>query len=140
MVAFLGSSKPAILGCLSEGEHLASATLSTTEPHRGCSDCCSSACDIPPYPGSEGGSKRPSGPGGANDGRIPLRSPAWLALLTLPDGLDLVEQPNYLLPSLRIHRQRVDDVGPVIAPLVAVAHQLRGDRVAVGPVVDQDAP
>ena len=30
------------------------------------------ACDIPPYPGFEGGSKRPSGPGGANDGRIHL--------------------------------------------------------------------
>jgi hypothetical protein len=29
------------------------------------------ACDIP-YPGSEGGSKRPSGPGGANNGRIHL--------------------------------------------------------------------
>jgi hypothetical protein len=40
---------------------------------------------------------------------------------------------------LRIHRQDVDDVGPVVASPVAVAEQLRGDRVTVGLVVDQDA-
>jgi hypothetical protein len=39
--------------------------------------------------------------------------------------------------SLRMHGQHVDDVGPAVASLVAVAEQLRGDRVAVGPVVDQ---
>jgi hypothetical protein len=39
-----------------------------------------------------------------------------------------------------MHRQHVDDVGPVVAMSVAVAEQLRGDRIAVGMVVDQDAP
>jgi len=31
-----------------------------------------------------------------------------------------------------MHRQRVDDVGPIVASLVAVAHEAGGDRVAVG--------
>jgi hypothetical protein len=38
-----------------------------------------------------------------------------------------------------MHRQHIDDVGPVVAMSVAVAKQLRGDRVAVGQVADQDA-
>jgi hypothetical protein len=38
-----------------------------------------------------------------------------------------------------MHRQEVDDVGPVVATLVAVAEQVRGDCVTVGLVVDQDA-
>jgi hypothetical protein len=38
-----------------------------------------------------------------------------------------------------MHRQHVDDVGPVVAMSVAVAEQVRGDRVSVGLVVDQDA-
>jgi hypothetical protein len=38
-----------------------------------------------------------------------------------------------------MQRQHVDDVGPVVASLVAVAEQLRGDRIAVGLVVDQNA-
>ena len=38
-----------------------------------------------------------------------------------------------------MQRQHVDDVGRVVASLVAEAHQLRGDGVAVGLVVDQDA-
>jgi hypothetical protein len=38
-----------------------------------------------------------------------------------------------------MHRQEVDDVGPVVAVLVAVTHQARGDRVTVGLVVDQNA-
>ncbi|HEX2422448.1 MAG TPA: hypothetical protein VHN56_04765 [Actinomycetota bacterium] len=37
-----------------------------------------------------------------------------------------------------MHRQHVDDVGPVVTSLVAVAEQLRGDRVTVGLVADQD--
>jgi hypothetical protein len=37
-----------------------------------------------------------------------------------------------------MHRQKVDDFGPVVAMSVAVAEQLRGDRVTVGLVVDQD--
>ncbi|TMM24704.1 MAG: hypothetical protein E6F95_03345 [Actinobacteria bacterium] len=41
--------------------------------------------------------------------------------------------------STRMHRQQVDDVGPVFAMSVAVAEQLRGGRVTVGLVVDQDA-
>jgi hypothetical protein len=38
-----------------------------------------------------------------------------------------------------MHRQDVDDVGPVVAMSVPVSEQLRGDRVPVGLVVDQDA-
>ena len=38
-----------------------------------------------------------------------------------------------------MHRQHVDDVRPVLAVLVAVAHQLGGGRVTVGLVVDQNA-
>jgi hypothetical protein len=37
-----------------------------------------------------------------------------------------------------MHRQHVDDVGPVVALFVAVAEQLGSDRVAVGLVMDQD--
>ena len=37
-----------------------------------------------------------------------------------------------------MHRQ-VDDVGPVLTVLVAVAHQFPGDHVTVGLVVAQDA-
>ena len=35
-------------------------------------------------------------------------------------------------PLLRMHRQHVDDVGPMVAPPVAVPQQARGNRVAVG--------
>jgi hypothetical protein len=38
-----------------------------------------------------------------------------------------------------MHRQHVDAVGPVVVMSVAVAEQLRGDRVTVGLVVDQNA-
>ncbi len=38
-----------------------------------------------------------------------------------------------------MHRQHVDDVGPVVTSLVTVAEQSRGDRVGVGPVSDQHA-
>jgi len=38
-----------------------------------------------------------------------------------------------------MQRQHVDDVGPLVAPSVAIAEQLRGDRGTVGLVVDQDA-
>ena len=37
-----------------------------------------------------------------------------------------------------MQRQHVDDVGPLVAPSVAIAEQLRGDRGTVGLVVDQD--
>jgi hypothetical protein len=37
-----------------------------------------------------------------------------------------------------MHRQHVDDVGPVVGSVVAVAEQAGGDRIAVGLVVDQD--
>ena len=36
-------------------------------------------------------------------------------------------------------RNDFDDVGPVVAMSVAVAEQLRGDRVTVGLVADQHA-
>src|SRR5207247_7279472 len=39
---------------------------------------------------------------------------------------------------MRIHRQEIDDVGPTLTGLVAVPHQPRADRVAVGVVADQD--
>jgi hypothetical protein len=38
-----------------------------------------------------------------------------------------------------MHRQHVDDVGPVVAMSVAVTEQLRGNRVTVGLVVGQNA-
>jgi Ser/Thr protein kinase RdoA (MazF antagonist) len=38
-----------------------------------------------------------------------------------------------------MHRQHVDDVGPVVASLVAAAEQVRGDRVTVGLAVGQEA-
>jgi hypothetical protein len=37
-----------------------------------------------------------------------------------------------------MQREQVDDVGPVIAMSVAVAEQLRGDRVAVGLVSNEN--
>jgi hypothetical protein len=36
---------------------------------------------------------------------------------------DFPEQPRNLSPRLRMHRQQVDDVGPVLTVLVAVAHE-----------------
>ena len=53
-------------------------------------------------------------------------------------GFDLSEQPRDPAPFLWMHRQHVDDVGPIVSVLVAVAKQLRGDRVTVGLVVDQN--
>jgi hypothetical protein len=49
-------------------------------------------------------------------------------------------------PNSRTTRRRasgyivkeVDDVGPILTVLLAVAHQARGDRVVVGLVTDQD--
>jgi hypothetical protein len=35
--------------------------------------------------------------------------------------VDLTKQPRHLPPCLRMHRQHVDDVGPVVAMSVAVA-------------------
>jgi hypothetical protein len=43
-----------------------------------------------------------------------------------------------LPPSLRIHRQEIDDVGPVVAVLVVVTNQVRCDRVTISLVADQD--
>jgi hypothetical protein len=42
----------------------------------------------------------------------------------------LIEQSHHLSPSIRVHRQEVDDVGPVLTVLVAVAHQVRGDQTS----------
>jgi hypothetical protein len=58
--------------------------------------------------------------------------------LTLLGGLDLAEQPNRLPPVLRMHRQHVDVVSPVVGSPVGVAKQLRGDRVTVSLVADQN--
>ena len=44
--------------------------------------------------------------------------------------------PHRLAPHVRVHRQRVDHVGPAVAVGVAVAQQLLGDLVPV--VADQD--
>ena len=54
-------------------------------------------------------------------------------------GVDLAKHPHDPPARLGIHRQHVDDVGPVVASLVAIAEQLRGDLIAVGLVADQDA-
>ena len=42
-----------------------------------------------------------------------------------------------LPPSVVIHREEVDDVGPTPTVLVAVPHQYGSNRVTVGRVVDQ---
>jgi len=47
--------------------------------------------------------------------------------VVLARGRDLAQQPNHSLPRTRIHREHVDDVGPVVAISVAVAKQVRGD-------------
>jgi hypothetical protein len=39
-----------------------------------------------------------------------------------------------------MQRQEVDDVYPIVASFVAVAHQAGGDRVAISLVPNQDAP
>jgi hypothetical protein len=49
------------------------------------------------------------------------------------------EQPNDLSPRIRVHREDVGDARPVLTVLIAVAHQTRGDRVAVAVVADQEA-
>ena|SRR5512132_1850718 len=40
-----------------------------------------------------------------------------------PFRINLPEQPRNLPPRIRMHRQHVDDVGPVVASLVTVAEQ-----------------
>ena len=52
--------------------------------------------------------------------------------------LNLTKHPRYLPPLLRMHRQHVDDGGPVVAMSVAVAEELRGDCVGGRPVSDED--
>jgi hypothetical protein len=54
-------------------------------------------------------------------------------------GSPRVNRPDHRTTCPRVHRQVVDDVGPVVASLVPVTHQLRDDRVAIGLVVDQDS-
>ena len=46
--------------------------------------------------------------------------------------LNLSKQSRYSPSLLWMHRQHVDDVGPIVAMSVAVAEQLRGDCVPVG--------
>jgi hypothetical protein len=57
-------------------------------------------------------------------------------LPTLPSSVDLCEHPHDLPPSIRMHRHEVDDVGPVLTVLVAVAHQAGGDGIAIGLVAE----
>jgi hypothetical protein len=45
--------------------------------------------------------------------------------------VNLADYPNDVSPSIRPLRQEVDDVGPALTVLVAVSHQVRGDRGAV---------
>src|SRR5438477_11807312 len=47
-------------------------------------------------------------------------------------GLDLRYQAHHAAPLLRLHRQRVDDVGTVVASLAVIPRQFRGRRVASG--------
>jgi hypothetical protein len=54
-------------------------------------------------------------------------------------GIDLSEQPHHLATDFRVHRGRVDHVGPAVAVGIAVSQQLGGDLVAVGLVEDQEA-
>ena len=58
-----------------------------------------------------------------------------ISVLEHPVSLGRLTRP----PRIRMHLEEVDDVGPVMTGLVAVAHQFRRDRVAVGLVVDQDS-
>jgi hypothetical protein len=53
--------------------------------------------------------------------------------------VDLADKTRNLTPGIWIHRQQIDDVGPVLPVLVAIAHHVHGDRVAVGIVADQSA-
>jgi hypothetical protein len=55
-----------------------------------------------------------------------------------PDGPGLNRCRAHFPSLLRMHRRHVDGVGPFVASLVAVVHQARRDRVAVGVVADQD--
>jgi len=64
---------------------------------------------------------------------MPTRNPSMVRA-----SHDFPEQPHDCPPRIRPHRQEVDDVGPVLADPVAVAHQARGGRVAVEVVADQD--
>jgi hypothetical protein len=50
----------------------------------------------------------------------------------VPCRINLGEEARQLPPTIRMQRQDVDDVGPVVAPLVAVAERPRGDLVSVG--------
>jgi hypothetical protein len=40
-------------------------------------------------------------------------------------SVDFREHPHNLPPSIGVHRQHVDDVGPVVASPVALAQRLR---------------
>jgi hypothetical protein len=42
--------------------------------------------------------------------------------------VDLAKETHYPTPYIRIPRQQVDDLGPALAVLIAVAHQHRRDR------------
>jgi hypothetical protein len=74
-----------------------------------------------------------------SSGNAPATIDVGPACCQSPPGVDLAENPSDAAPGLRVHRQEVDDVGPVVPVLIAVAEQLRGDRVTVGLVADQDA-
>src|SRR5512132_2940463 len=52
-----------------------------------------------------------------------------------PRGLSrqLTERPHHSAPRVRVHRQLVDDVCPALPVPIVVAHQQRGDRVAIPP-------
>jgi hypothetical protein len=71
-------------------------------------------------------SLRWGGPSVITGGREQRASPSPIAcrpvLLTLVGSLDLPESPHNLPSRLRMHRQHVDEVGPVVASPVAVAH------------------
>src|SRR6266550_8001796 len=66
-------------------------------------------------------------------------SPNAAATPSASASIDLPQNSDDSSPGARVHRQHSDDVGPVVASLVAVAHQSGGDRVAVGLVADQHA-
>jgi hypothetical protein len=59
-------------------------------------------------------------------------------MINVTRTVNLTQHPRHTPPRVRPHRQEVDDVRPTLPVLVAVAHQAGRNRVAVGPVADQD--
>ena len=55
-------------------------------------------------------------------------------------GRELAEEPEDPSTLLGMHREEVEDVRPILAALVAVAHETGGNLVAVGLIEDERSP